>query len=91
VEPVNDTRSTPGWVERICAPVGACSVITFSTPGGRSASSAASPSTVASRGVRGLGRSTTVQPVTSAGTTFQRFVVNGKFDGVIAATTPIGS
>ena len=65
--------------------------MTLSTPGGRPASSAASPSTVASSGVNGLGRSTTVHPVTSAGTTFHRFVVNGKFDGVIAATTPTGS
>ena len=47
--------------------------------------------TVADRGVSGLGRSTTVHPVNSAGTTFQALVVNGKFDGEIAATTPSGS
>ena len=58
---------------------------------GSPASSAASPITSASSGVSGLGRSTIVQPASSAGTTFQTFVMNGKLYGVIAATTPMGS
>ena len=91
LEPVKLTRSTPGWVERRAAPSGPCSTTTFTTPGGRPASSAASPIASASSGVCGLGRSTTVHPAISAGTSFHTLVVNGKFDGVIAATTPTGS
>ena len=78
VEPVNDTTSTARCVLNSTPPSLPASGTTLRTPGGRSASSAASPSTVASSGVSGLGRSTTVQPARRAGTTFQILVMRGK-------------
>ena len=49
------------------------------------------PIHVAENGVSGAGFSTTVQPAASAGVIFDRFSMNGKFHGVIAPHTPIGS
>ena len=66
-------------------------MITLSTPGGIPASAAASAIIIASSGVHGCGFSTTVQPAASAGATFTTFSMKGKLNGVIAATTPIGS
>ena len=77
-DPVKLTRSTPRWLLNSSPPAAPCSGTTLSTPGGSSASAAASPMTSASSGVSGLGRSTTVQPVTIAGTTFQMLVTKGK-------------
>src|SRR3546814_10845934 len=42
-------------------------------------------------GGHGWGLSTTVQPTARAGATFTTLSMNGKLNGVIAATTPIGS
>src|SRR5436190_1155682 len=89
-DPVNEIMSTASWVVR-CSPAATSPVTTFSTPGGSPASSAISPSTNASSGVNGDGFSTTVFPIASAGTTFDRLRYSGKLNGVIAATTPIGS
>jgi hypothetical protein len=67
-------------------------VTTFSTPGGRSVSSAASfPSSVAVHGVSGAGLRTTVLPAASAGPTLARLICIGKFQGVMAPTTPTAS
>jgi hypothetical protein len=64
----------------------------LSTPGGSSVSSATSlPSHVALHGVSGAALSTAVQPAISAGTTFDRLSMNGKFQGVIRPATPSGS
>ena len=52
-------------------------MITFSTPGGRPAASAASAKKSAEMGVSGLGRRITQLPVTSAGMTFQKAVKKG--------------
>ena len=71
-EPVNEIMSTAGWVVR-CSPASTSPVTTFRTPGGRPASSAISPRTNASSGVNGEGLSTTLLPIASAGTTFDRF------------------
>ena len=71
-EPVKLTMSTPGCVVR-CSLAATSPVTTLSTPGGRPASSAISPSTNASSGVNGDGFSTTALPIASAGTTFARF------------------
>ena len=89
-EPVKLTMSTPGWVVR-CSLASTSPVMMLSTPGGSPASSAISPSTIASSGVNGDGLSTTVLPTASAGTTLTRFRYSGKLNGVIAATTPMGS
>ena len=62
----------------------------FTTPWGRPASTNSSISLAASSGVSDAGLKTTVLPVTSAGMIFQVGIASGKFQGVIAATTPIG-
>ncbi len=49
------------------------------------------PIHVAEYGVSGAGFRITVQPAASAGVIFERLSMNGKFHGVIAPTTPIGS
>ncbi len=46
---------------------------------------------VALHGVSGAGFSTTVFPAARAGPSFERVSINGKFHGVIAPTTPMGS
>ena len=43
------------------------------------------------RGVCSAGLRTTVQPVAKAGPSFQAAISNGKFQGIICPTTPIGS
>jgi hypothetical protein len=71
---------------------GSADVTTLSTPAGMSVSSATSlPIHVAAYGVSGAGFSTAVQPAASAGVSFDRFSMNGKFHGVIRPVTPIGS
>jgi hypothetical protein len=65
--------------------------MTLKTPGGMSASAAASAMSIASSGVHGCGLSTTVQPTASAGAVFTTLSMNGKLNGVMAATTPTGS
>ena len=55
------------------------------------ASAAASAIIMASSGVHGCGLRTTVQPTARAGATFTMLSMNGKLNGVMAATTPIGS
>jgi hypothetical protein len=49
------------------------------------------PRKVAFQGVSGAGFKTTVQPAASAGMLLARFTCSGKFQGVMAPTTPIGS
>ncbi len=92
VEPVNDTMSTRGSVPS-CAATSFDGVgTTLTTPGGMSVCSAINrPSRVAFHGVFGSGLSTTVLPAASAGPSLLRITSIGKFDGVMAATTPTGS
>ncbi len=61
------------------------------TPDGSPASSPSSPSASAVSGVSSAGLATTLLPIASAGETFQLRIARGKFQGVIAAQTPIGS
>ena len=63
---------------------------TLTTPGGRPASASSSTKRSASSGVSSAGFSTTVLPHTSAGASFQDGIAIGKFQGVIAPTTPDG-
>ena len=71
-DPVKLIMSTAGWVVR-CSPADTSPVTTLSTPGGRPAASAISPSTNASNGVYGDGLSTTAFPIARAGITLERF------------------
>ena len=80
-----------GAVSASPAPSGPNPCTTFSTPGGRPASSASSPSRVAVSGVCSAGLSTAVQPNASAGATFHVACMSGKFQGLMQAATPAGS
>jgi len=64
---------------------------TFSTPGGRPASTPISATRCIDSGDCSAVLSTTVQPAASAGANFQPPIVSGKFHGTTAATTPAGS
>src|SRR5467141_2172929 len=66
-------------------------VTTFTTPFGKPASSISLTIAIVLRGVLLDGFVTTVFPVISAGASFLATVADGKFHGVIDATTPIGS
>ena len=61
------------------------------TPVGTPARSANSHSASAENGVAVAGFSTIVQPAASAGPALRVIIAAGKFHGVIAAQTPIGS
>ena len=63
----------------------------FSTPGGSPASANIETTIPAVSGVSDAGLKTTAFPATSAGAIFQHGIATGKFQGVIAPTTPIGS
>ena len=64
-------------------------VITLKTPGGKPAFSAKKARANAESGVSSDGFKTTVQPTANAGATLRVIIAIGKFQGVIAATTPI--
>src|SRR5262249_52732028 len=93
VEPVKLIMSTRGSVVSTSPTVaGSPDVTTLSTPGGMSVCSVASlPMNVALQGVSGAGFSTMVLPAASAGVSFDRLSMNGKFQGVMAPMTPTGS
>ena len=61
------------------------------TPFGTPARSANSHSAKAEKGVAVAGFNTIVQPAARAGPALRVIIAAGKFHGVIAATTPIGS
>ena len=90
VEPVNEIMSTSGESTSASPTAGLSPQTKFSTPGGSTPStmwqSAATPS-----GSTGAGFTTTVLPHASAGAIFPAQFVIGKFDGVMQATTPMGS
>ncbi len=90
VEPVNASLSTPGW-STSAAPVAPSPVTTLTTPDGKPASSASSPSRSAVSGVCSAGLRTVVQPAASAGPSFQAAISSGKFHGMIWPQTPTGS
>ncbi len=91
VDPVNAILLTPGCEASAAPAVGPRPVTTFTTPGGIPASSTSSPKRNALRGVSSAGFSTTVHPAASAGPIFQAAISSGKFQGMIAPTTPTGS
>ena len=91
VEPVNDTMSTSGCAASASPTTGPVPCTRLNTPAGRPAAWMISASRPAVSGAISLGLSTTVLPATSAGATLATICCNGKFHGVIAATTPSGS
>ena len=91
VDPVKAIFRTRGSFRKTSA-IGAARfpTTTLNTPGGSPASMNARAISSAVRGVSLAGLSTTVHPAASAGAIFRRTIVAGKFQGVIAATTPTG-
>src|ERR1700676_493143 len=91
VEPVKVSLRTIGF-EVISAPISLDPPVTQEkTPAGTPARSANSHSASAENGVAVAGFSTIVQPAASAGPHLRVIIAAGKFHGVIAAQTPIGS
>src|SRR5918998_1663768 len=66
-------------------------VTMLTTPAGMPTSSHNAPQARPENGVCEAGLATTVQPAASAGPIFRASMEEGKFHGVIAATTPTGS
>src|SRR4051812_19596302 len=92
VDPVNEIMSTRGSVSSIWAMLLSDVGTIFTTPGGMSVLSAMiRPHRSALHGVSMAGLSTIVFPVARAWPILLLMISNGKFHGVIAATTPIGS
>ena len=92
VEPVNENFRTSGFC--VSSPptfAGWLVVTTLNTPAGIPARSASSASASADSGVSSAGLITKVQPAASAGAHLRVIIALGKFHGVTAATTPIGS
>ena len=91
VDPVNDIFFTK-LLSQKTLPIGDGSFpnTKLITPGGNPATSAKCNIAVATNGVSSEGLITTVHPAAKAGATFLVIIAKGKFQGVIAATTPIG-
>src|SRR6516164_2215623 len=91
VDPVKESLRTMGF-EVSSAPISAADpVITLKTPLGTPARSASSASASAENGVCDAGLTTTVHPAAIAGAALRVIIANGKFHGVMQATTPMGS
>src|SRR5208337_1849425 len=91
VEPVNDSLRTSG-LDVSSGPVSEeTPVMMLHTPGGMPARSASTASASAENGVWLAGRITPVQPAAQPGPALRVIIAAGKFHGVIAAKTPIGS
>src|SRR3954463_10763713 len=91
VEPVKVSLRTIGF-EVISPPISLAPPVTQEkTPFGTPARSANSHSASAEKGVAEAGFSTIVQPAASAGPHLRVIIAAGKFHGVMAAQTPIGS
>src|SRR5699024_12420967 len=90
VEPVKVILRTSGESINTCVISFAepCSKLT--TPLGTPASWKALNTSIAVKGVAEAGFSTTVHPAANAGATFLVIIAIGKFQGVIAPTTPTG-
>ena len=91
VDPVKAILATSGCSASRVPITEPLPVTTWSTPSGRPASSASSARRTAVSGVISAGLTTMVLPVASAGPTFHEVMATGKFQGMIAPTTPSGS
>src|SRR6201999_2038828 len=91
VEPVNDSFRTSGFDVSSPPIAEEPPVSTLQTPGGMPARSASTARARAENGVCEAGRMTPVQPAAQPGPALRVIIAAGKFHGVIAANTPIGS
>ena len=90
VEPVKLSLRTTGLLVS-SAPMGPESpVMTLNTPGGMPARSASTARARAEKGVSEAGRATIVHPAARAAPTLRVSMAAGKFQGVMAAQTPMG-
>src|SRR5260370_976781 len=90
VDPVKVSLRTVGF-DVISPPIAAADpVITLNTPFGIPALSLSSASANAEYGVWVAGLQTSVHPAASAGPALRVIIAAGKFQGVMAATTPTG-
>src|SRR5436305_9892131 len=89
-DPVNDSRRRRGSATSAAPTSSPIPCTTFSTPGGKPASTARSASIEQDSGDHSAGFRTTVQPAASAGAVFQVESMNGAFQGVITAAGPLG-
>ncbi len=91
VEPVKLSLRTTGlWVSAWPMSCG-WPVSTWKTPAGMPASWASTPRARAVKGVLSAGLTSMVQPAASAGPALRVIMAAGKFQGVMAAHTPMGS
>ena len=90
VEPVKEILRIRGWVTSASPIAEPAPASTCRTPGGRPAVWASWPRCRAVRGESEAGLSTTQFPAANAGAAFQQAMGKGKFQGTMAATTPIG-
>ncbi len=90
VDPVNDNLRTSGLPVNSPPTSDDGPVTTLNTPFGIPARPASSARARAENGVALAGLTTTGQPTASAGAHLRVIIADGKFHGVIAATTPIG-
>ena len=91
VEPVKENLATLELsVNTRPMPRASLPVTMLKTPGGKPAISASRASARADSGVSEAGRRTKVQPTARAGAALRVIMELGKFQGVIAATTPTG-
>ena len=90
VEPVKDSFLTTGLFVNSAPISEPLPVTTLNTPGGIPASSANAAIARAENGVCDAGLMTMVHPAANAGPAFRVIMAAGKFQGVIAAVTPIG-
>ena len=90
-EPVNAITSTSICIASALPVISPSPVITLKTPSGMPASKASSASLRSVRDAFSAALITMELPVASAGANFQEPIIKGKFQGMIAPTTPIGS
>jgi hypothetical protein len=90
VEPVKVSLRTAGLAVSSPPIAEVAPATTLRTPSGTPARSASSAIAKAESGVSVAGLITIVQPAASAGAAFRVIIAFGKFQGVIAATTPTG-
>ena len=91
VEPVKAIFRTSGWLASRAPTTGPSPGTTFSTPGGSPHSCAILANSSSVSGVCSSGLTTMVLPAASAGPIFHMASSSGKFQGTMAAHTPIGS
>ena len=91
VEPVKLSLRTMGLAVSSPPMARASPVTTLKTPAGTPASSARAARASAEKGVPSAGLSTMVHPAARAGPALRVIIAAGKFQGVMAAQTPMGS